>query len=180
VFIYEYSGFGGSGGKPSLQQLCRDSKAAFDFVCDKFNKRPSEVVLYGESFGGAISAWLSWRRPVKALIIKSTFTSFVRIARELCVWIRIYPESMFPHPRLDVSQFLRNAAFPLLIIHGRLDRLARWPHAVSLQEASGGTLLELENSRHAKTPPEDEEKLRNGVAEFVQGLNKSVPVLEKA
>lgn len=177
VFIYEYSGFGKSQGKPSLKNAICDSQDAFDFVVERFNKSTEEIVLYGESLGGAISARLLSNRSAGALILKSSFSSLARISRELCVWLRIYPSILLP--LMDTGKKLRSVVVPVMIIHGHLDRKIHWKHAESLYSncQASKTLLWLPNSRHAYMPEADEIMFFNGISMMLETVSKSITMV---
>lgn len=177
VFIYEYSGFGKSQGKPSLKNAICDSHDAFDFVVERFNKSTEEIVLYGESLGGAISTRLLNSRSAGALILKSSFSSLARISQELCVWLRIYPLILLP--LMDTGKRLQSVVVPVMIIHGHLDRKIHWTHAETLYSncQANKTLLWLPNSRHAYMTEADEEIFYNGLSMMLEAVSKSTAMI---
>lgn len=177
LFIYEYSGFGKSQGKPTLKNAIDDSQDAFDFVVERFNKKSEEIVLYGESLGGAISARLLSNRFAGALILKSSFSSLARISQELCVWLRIYPSILLP--LMDTGRKLQSVVVPVLIIHGHLDRKINWWHALTLYNncPANRTLLWLPNSRHAFMTEADEVIFFNGVSMMLEVVSKATAMI---
>lgn len=177
VFIYEYSGFGKSQGKPSLKNAICDSHDAFDFVVERFNKSTEEIVLYGESLGGAISTRLLSSRSAGALILKSSFSSLARISQELCVWLRVYPSILLP--LMDTGKRLQSVVVPVMIIHGHLDRKIHWKHAETLYSncQASKTLLWLPNSRHAYMTEADEEIFSTGMAMMLEAVSKSAAMV---
>lgn len=177
VFIYEYSGFGKSQGKPSLRNAICDSHDAFDFVVERFNKSTEEIVLYGESLGGAISTRMLSSRSAGGLILKSSFSSLARISRELCVWLRIYPSILLP--LMDTGKRLQSVVVPVMIIHGHLDRKIHWKHAETLYSncQANKTLLWLPNSRHAYMTEADEEIFYNGLSMMLEAISKSTAMI---
>ncbi len=162
IFIYEYSGFGKSEGKPALSQCIEDSQTALEFAMQQYQKQPKEIVLYGESFGGAISTLLMQRYNASALIIKSSFSSLARIARDLCLPLRLYPNCLFP--QMNTAQLLQTIHAPVLLIHGHKDRKIHWKHACTLHHPKlvNQTLLWLPESRHAFLPDADATAFVNG------------------
>jgi uncharacterized protein len=75
VFIYDYRGYGNSSGSPSEQGLYKDAHAAYDYLVSEMGVSHDNIILYGESIGGAVSVELAHSRSVKGLITESTFTS---------------------------------------------------------------------------------------------------------
>lgn len=168
VFIYEYAGYGKSEGKPSLSGLHRDARDAFDFVCGKYNKNAADIILYGESLGGAISSKLAIEREVGALILKSTFASLSRISRELCPWLYLtgYPSCLYPD--LDNCKAVRLAGVPTLIVHGWGDRKIKWRHALQIEKScpTQTQLIWLRSSRHGHMSQSDMYRFAESVASF--------------
>ncbi len=174
VFIYEYSGYGQSEGRPELTTLCNDAVDAFDFAVN-LGFQPGQVVLYGESLGSAFSATMLPERKPAGFIIKSSFAGLVLLAKELFWPLRVYPRSLFPTLRLDTCEALRKADLPVFVIHGKGDRMARGHHAQMLHDATlrPSKLLWLPGSRHAFMPEADERLLVTGIREFVLSLMRS-------
>jgi alpha-beta hydrolase superfamily lysophospholipase len=160
-----------------LKNAICDSQDAFDFVVERFNKKTEEIVLYGESLGGAISARLLSKRSAGALILKSSFSCLARISRELCVWLRIYPSILLP--LMDTGKRLQSVVVPVMIIHGHLDRKIHWKHAETLYSncQANKTLLWLPNSRHAYMTEADEEIFYNGLSMMLEAVSKSTAMI---
>mmetsp|Transcript_3153 Transcript_3153/g.2882 ORF Transcript_3153/g.2882 Transcript_3153/m.2882 type:complete len:112 (+) Transcript_3153:137-472(+) len=59
VFIYEYSGYGKSTGKPSEKNIYADIKAAYDYLINVRGISWKYIVLYGQSIGTVPSCELA-------------------------------------------------------------------------------------------------------------------------
>ncbi|OHD64664.1 MAG: hypothetical protein A2176_10170, partial [Spirochaetes bacterium RBG_13_51_14] len=80
VLVFDYRGYGRSGGTPSEEGTYRDVKAAWDYlVSDKKIPAP-KIILIGRSLGGSIAAWLAQSRSPLALVLESTFTKAADVA----------------------------------------------------------------------------------------------------
>jgi fermentation-respiration switch protein FrsA (DUF1100 family) len=80
VLCYDYSGHGKSTGKPDVDGIVEDGKAAVNWLCKKKKIKPSDVVLCGYSIGGAVSAQLAKIFNPKGLIIEGSFASLSNMA----------------------------------------------------------------------------------------------------
>ncbi len=170
IFIFEYSGFGKSAGKVSIENICLDAIDAFDFVTTDMARQPHRVILYGESLGGAVSVNLTRHRQPGGVVLKSTFSSLWRIARELCPILRVYPQWFIP--QLNTVKHLKewhDPDCPLLMVHGKGDRKIGWRHAERLFKAAPEpkTMLWLPDSRHAFMEAQDEQFFLKGIQCFV-------------
>ncbi|MBI5438310.1 MAG: alpha/beta hydrolase [Nitrosomonadales bacterium] len=59
TLIFDYRGYGNSGGAPSEQGTYRDAEAAWRYLADQRRIPSCRIVLFGESLGGAVGAWLA-------------------------------------------------------------------------------------------------------------------------
>ena len=139
VLLVEYPGYGRSGGSPSEATIARAMEAAFDYLAARPDVDSRRIVAYGRSVGGGAAGALVRRRPVAALVFESSFTSVRHMARR---------HGLFgPLVRDPFDNLGAVAAFegPVLVIHGRDDRLIPPAHGRALAErARHGELVMLE------------------------------------
>lgn len=77
VIIYDYQGYGKSTGSPSEQNVYNDARTVWDFAITQ-GYTPENIILYGESLGGAITLHLASTlkdKGPKAVIIRSSFSN---------------------------------------------------------------------------------------------------------
>lgn len=138
VFIYDYRGYGKSEGLPSVRGIVEDGVAAFDHLVNGKGFRPSQIVIYGESLGTAVTAELAEERACAGVILQSGFSSLRKIGYERMPITRIYPTMLFPHPLLDSAGKMARVDKPLLVIHGKLDTVVPFAHAEEVFERARG------------------------------------------
>jgi pimeloyl-ACP methyl ester carboxylesterase len=173
VFVYDYRGFGKSTGLPSVEGICQDALSAYDFLTCQLGLAESNIVLYGESLGAALSSWLSCRRRVSGLILQSGFTSLRRIAAEHFPLLNIYPEWMFSGPLLDSIRVMKGKHPPLLVIHGKLDQVVPFHHGQSVYSAGTQTkaMLAIGHAAHGDLVSLAPDKMKEGISKFLQSLS---------
>jgi hypothetical protein len=121
VFIFDYRGYGRSRGFPTERGVYRDARAAYEVVRAKYNDSETPpVILYGGSLGGAVAVQLALERPVRALVLESTFTSVFDMGRHLFPWLPIRLVSLM---RFDSLKKIANVGMPKLIAHSPNDAL---------------------------------------------------------
>lgn len=149
VFVFEYAGFGNSPGRPSTNSVMEDGLAAYAAVIN-LGHSPKDIILYGESLGAAVAAYVSARRLAAGLVLQSGFSSLEQLAKEITPLFRVYPSYMFSKLRLASDVMLKNGHPPLLIIHGDQDDVIGKQHAVRLAAAAGKrtTLALLKGAGH--------------------------------
>ncbi len=118
VFMFDYRGYGRSEGTPSVDGAIKDAKAARAKLCELAAIKDSEMLLMGESLGGAIVIQLAADSPPRGLILQSTFSSLRDIADVH------YPKLswLVPRDKLDSASQIVRYRGPLLQSHGNADR----------------------------------------------------------
>jgi fermentation-respiration switch protein FrsA (DUF1100 family) len=125
VLIFDYRGYGDSGGSPSESALAVDARRAWLYATREqlLNVPPERIVLFGESLGGAVATRLAAEFslagfPPAALVLNSTFASLP----ETVAWH--YP--WFPFQYLLIDRYpsierIPHVTCPILQFHGTDD-----------------------------------------------------------
>ena len=119
VFLFDYRGYGESRGLPTEQGTYRDARAAYEVVRARYaDVENPPVIVHGQSLGGAVAIQLALDKPVRALIIESTFTSTVDMGRYL---YPLLPVSLFCRFRYDSAAKVPQLRIPKLFVHSPQD-----------------------------------------------------------
>jgi fermentation-respiration switch protein FrsA (DUF1100 family) len=117
VLLLEYRGYGGNMGSPTEQGLYADGRAALQFLHQQ-GITAQQIVIFGESLGTAVATQLASEATYCCVILQSPFTSLVNLARLHYPWALIKPKDRFDSlSRIDAIHA------PLLILHGKIDKL---------------------------------------------------------
>ncbi len=147
LLLVEYPGYGRSRGVPSQASLTESLVAAFDLLASRGDVDPARIAVYGRSLGGGAACALARERPVAALILQSTFTSVSALAQRMFV-----PAFLVRDP-FDNLEVVRSYDGPLLVLHGRLDRLVPFEHGVALARAAPQADFIAYDCAHSDCPP---------------------------
>jgi uncharacterized protein len=174
VFLFDYRSFGRSEGIKSLSGLVEDCQSAFDYLTGERKIPACRIVIYGESIGGGPACMLASTRQSAGLILDSTFTTLMRIARKKISAFGIYPDFLQPIPAFDNTAVLAGKHVPVLIIHGKKDEIMPFSEAESNFAAASQpkALLALPNSEHNNKDP-DFKLYEDGVRKFLNSIKES-------
>ncbi|MBL8892765.1 MAG: alpha/beta hydrolase [Planctomycetaceae bacterium] len=117
VFMFDYRGYGRSEGRPTVDGAIQDAVAARAKLCELAKVKDSEILLMGESLGGAIVVQLVAKSAPRGLILQSTFSSLRDIAEchfPALAWV-------VPPEKLNSATAISNYKGELLISHGTMD-----------------------------------------------------------
>jgi len=157
VLAIDYRGFGRSGGGvPSEQTVYEDARAAWrrftELVPDSH-----ERFIYGHSLGGAVavnlaaeldSAASTSNEPARGLIVESSFTTLVDVAKSLSYsWL---PLQWILSQKFDTLGKISEVKMPVLFVHGAADRFipARFSQALYDAARAPKKLLLVKGASH--------------------------------
>lgn len=146
VFMFDYRGYGRSEGTPTVNGALLDAKAAREKLCQLAGIKDSEMILMGESLGGAVVIELAAESPPRGLVLQSTFSSLREVAGVH------YPKLSWLVPRSKLNSKSRIEAYkgPLLQSHGTADSTIPFSVGQSLFQAANEpkTLVALNRAGH--------------------------------
>jgi len=131
--LVEYRGYGSSSGAPSEQGMYRDAEAALAYLRDARGAAARDVVVFGESLGGAVAVWLAQRTHPGALVVMSTFTSIPNLAAEL---YPVLPARLLARFDYDAVDGIGRVTCPVLVAHSPQDDIVPYAHGRRLFEAA--------------------------------------------
>jgi hypothetical protein len=145
VVLFDYRGYGGSGGSPSEEGTYLDAEAAWTWA-RAAGFPPEHIVAFGESLGGAVAIELARRHPVAAVIVEDTFTSLADMGARIYPWL---PIRLVLRIRYDSIAKIGALHVPVMVIHSRADDLVPFELGERLYAAAAGPKRFLETAgRH--------------------------------
>ena len=132
-FIFDYRGYGNSEGKPSEEGTYLDARAAYKWLTKKKKISPDNIIVFGRSLGGSIAAHLVRKVKVKALVIESTFTSYVDIGKKFYPYMPVRWFARFSYKTID---YIKEVRCPVMLIYSRNDEIVPYKFGLELYEAA--------------------------------------------
>lgn len=133
VLLVDYRGYGTSSGRPSEEGTYRDARAAWQWLAAR-GLKAQDIVVVGESLGGAVAAELAARMQPRALLLISAFTSLPDVAAAVYPWL---PVRLISRYRYDTLAHLQAYHGPVMVAHSRDDEIVPFAHGRRLHEAAG-------------------------------------------
>jgi pimeloyl-ACP methyl ester carboxylesterase len=119
VLVYDYPGYGRSGGRPSEKGCYAAAEAAYRWLVEQQKVPADEVILLGSSLGTAVATELATRHEHRLLVLTGAFTSFPDMAQKT---VPCYPSRWLVSNRLDSLSKIDHVRGPVFIAHGMDDR----------------------------------------------------------
>lgn len=147
TFIFDYRGYGDSSGAPSEPGTYQDAQAAWRYLTEERSIAPGRIILFGESLGGAIAAWLAAREKPGLLVLASAFTSVPDMAAKLYPFLPVRLLSRFEYNTLES---LGSVTCPVFVAHSPSDEIVPFAQGRTLYEAAQGPkqFLELQGGHN--------------------------------
>ncbi len=129
VFIVDYRGYGQSEGSPSEQGTYLDAEAAWRYLVEERQIPSTDIIIFGESLGGAVGTYLAQRHTPGALILLSTFTSVPDMGVQAYPFM---PVRLLARVHYNSLERLPEINCPVLIIHSPADEIVPYRHGQQL------------------------------------------------
>lgn len=119
VFIFDYRGYGQSGGKASEEGTYSDMRGAIDWLAGE-GWLPQQMIYFGRSVGAGVALQLALEQPPAGLVLESPFTSIKAMGRYHypLLWLLA---GWLLDVRYDNLAKIAQLKVPLLIFHGDRD-----------------------------------------------------------
>jgi uncharacterized protein len=133
VLGHDYPGYGKSPGTCSEAGCYAAGDAAYNWLVEEMGVPRGEILLVGESMGGAVAVDLATRREHRMLITLGAFTSFPDMAGVRFPWL---PGRYLVRNRLDNLSKIAHVRGPVFIAHGTADTVVPFAHGQRLAAAA--------------------------------------------
>jgi len=161
VLLVEYPGYGRSTGSPSRASIASVYNAAWDWLAERPDIDRDRIVGLGRSVGGGVIADLSLQRPLRAMVLQSTFTSVASFAHRYLV------PAFLARDRFDNIAAVEAFEGPILLTHGTYDNIIPHSHADRLARAAKNAEVMSLECGHNDCPP-DPEAYHARLADFLE------------
>jgi len=131
IMLFDYRGYGRSGGSPSEANIYADADACYRWLLDKTNARPDRIVWFGRSLGGAVAVELATRAECAGLIVESSFTSAREMGRRM---FPFFPVGLLLRYEFDSVAKIGRVNCPVLVTHSREDDIVPYSMGRRLSE----------------------------------------------
>jgi uncharacterized protein len=133
LLVFDYRGYGESGGAPTEAGLYRDAEAAYGFLRDTLGVPPGRIVLFGHSLGSTVAVDLAARVPAAGLVLDGALMSVTARAQEVYPYV---PVRWIARSRFDSMEKIGRVEIPKLFLHARADDVVPIAHGRRLYEAA--------------------------------------------
>jgi len=141
VFAYDYRGYGLSDGHPSEKNTYQDIEAAYKYLTEILAIDPNRIIALGRSVGSGPATDLASRHKLAGLILESSIASAYRTVTRI---------PLLPFDKFNNIAKIKNVHCPVLVIHGKQDRTAKFWHGQKMFKAANEPKMSLwvENAGH--------------------------------
>ncbi|MCP4898335.1 MAG: alpha/beta hydrolase [bacterium] len=146
VLLVDYRGYGRSEGRPSEKGLYRDARAAWDFLTVERGIEPRQIIVFGESLGGAVAVQLASGVKPAGLLLVSTFTSVSDMAARHFPFV---PRFLI-RTKMNSESVITQIHCPKLVIHGSEDEIVPFKLGRELFDAATEPkrFIEVQRAHH--------------------------------
>jgi hypothetical protein len=122
IISYDYPGYGQSTGSPTEQNVYKSVEAVYQYMLGKGIKS-EKIIIWGRSVGSGPATYLAEKHKGHPLILESPFLTAFRVVTH-------YP--VIPFDKFQNITRISNIDAPLLVIHGKKDKIIPFYHGFEL------------------------------------------------
>jgi fermentation-respiration switch protein FrsA (DUF1100 family) len=138
ILAVEYPGYQRDRVKASEARCYLAAQAAWSYLVETKGYPPENLILYGQSLGGAVGVYLATERPCGGLVIQSSFTSVPDMGVRIFPYL---PVRWFVHTKMNSLARISHIRCPLIILHSKTDKHIPIAQARQLYERANVTKL---------------------------------------
>lgn len=131
AIMLDYRGYGKSEGSIEKEEdVYKDAEATYEYVINR-GTEPKNIILWGQSLGGAVSIDLAQNKNVYAVVVESTFYSMDSMAHNQYWFL---PTSLLGRYHFRSDKKITNIYSPILFIHSKNDEMINFSNSQKLFE----------------------------------------------
>jgi hypothetical protein len=119
VLIFDYSGYGHSKGVPNEQLVYSNAMSFIQYIL-RIGYKSSDIILYGESLGGAIASFVANKLKIGKIILESSIPGMKKISQNY------FPKLSFlgfVFDDFNTEKNLHNYQGQILLLHSLYDEI---------------------------------------------------------
>ena len=166
VLVFDYRGYGASRGRPREAAFYSDALLIYDWLREAHPEL--KVVTSGWAIGSAVATYLAQHRKVQGLILFSPPTNMVECVSHIIPRDQIFIEEAMPF-KFDTQERIRKVSSPILLVHGKQDRIVPYRMSDQLEKAirSPLTRFDVPDAGHEDLFTEGGKPLWDKIYEFI-------------
>jgi fermentation-respiration switch protein FrsA (DUF1100 family) len=169
IFIVDYRGYGRSEGSPSEEGLYMDARGAWDYLLNERATLPQQIIIFGDSLGGAVAIDLATKVQPAGLVVQSSFTSISDMAAQVMPFI----PGFILRTKMDSLNKIKSVRCPKLFIHSPADELVPYRLGRKLYDAAPAPkqFYEVAGASHNETDSVGGRAYFDAIGNFVRSCS---------
>ena len=146
VLVPEYPGYSlYSGREPSAKAICDDADLLMQFLTSTCRIDPSKIIIVGRSLGSGPAVHVASKQRYALLTLVAPFLCIKQLAKDKLSILSAFVDSHF-----DNAMKIQNNLTPLLLLHGKQDKLIEVRHSEELYKLarSKAKIIVFESMTH--------------------------------
>lgn len=138
LLMFDYRGFGLTKGIPSTESIKEDGIIVYEWIKQYYNE--DKIIVWGESLGGSIAAWIASCNHPSKLVLVSTFSDIhdvIRIhGKESYILHAVIALADILYDSLPIKEWIKKVNVPICIVHSLNDTYIPFECAVTNAQSS--------------------------------------------
>jgi pimeloyl-ACP methyl ester carboxylesterase len=169
ICMFSYRGFGLSDRKrPFEGGLRKDCQAVWNYLTQRQKSLPKKIILYGQSIGCGLAAWVAAQFNPAGLVLEGGFPSVGEAAKRAVPWL---PVKQLTTEKFDTQSHIHNVHCPVLIAHSGKDEVIPLESGrILFSHAPDPKQFVLISGNHAEGLEKAETVFMNAIHDFIDNV----------
>jgi fermentation-respiration switch protein FrsA (DUF1100 family) len=165
VISFDYPGYGRSTGSSTESNVYESAETVYKYIDKKVTDK-NKIIIWGRSVGTGPAAYLAEKHKLHPIILESPFLSAFRVVTR-------YP--VIPFDKFPNIVRIKNLRAPLLILHGKKDKVIPFYHGLTLFETANSpkNFICFEKAGHNNIEALYPEKYWDSIKQFLEKQKSS-------
>lgn len=172
LIMFDYRGFGESYGIASTSNIKEDGLDVYKYVQCDMGYSESKIIVWGESLGGSIAAWISCNNKPSKVVLVSTFSNIhdvIKMHSGGSVVIRaVIAIADILYDSLPIKEWIGKIRSPICLIHSKGDTYIPYECSTINSKVNTKYLKEYITITGDHTTPEMSEEHVNRLSMFLE------------
>jgi|SRR5690625_104810 len=134
IFLFDYSGYGYSEGKPTRKNIIKDAISAVSYVKNNKKFENTNLIIYGQSLGANLGAIIAPKieNEINGLVLEGAFSNHKDMAADVGGFLG----RILVAEKNNALKTIKNYHKPVLVIHSKEDKVVPYKLGKKLYNAA--------------------------------------------
>lgn len=172
LLMYDYRGFGKSRGIASTSNIKDDGLNTYNYIKNNMGYNEDDIIVWGESLGGSIAAWIASNTNPSKVVLVSTFSNIHDVvkmhSKGNIVIEAVIAIADILYDSLPIKEWIGKITSPICLVHSKEDTYIPYECSIINSNVNKKYLKEYVTIKGDHTTPDMSEENVQRLSSFLE------------